>query len=182
MSQFNSEHLAEARAYNKMTGEELAGLIGVKKQAISQFENKKAEPDYGTVCKMSEVLKFPVSFFYEKTVSGLVGNTYFRAPFSSNKKDLNSQKIKTRYVAQIYGTLARYVDFWPYNVPEFKDTQNISSVAQRLRDYWGLGQEPIQDMISLMERNGIIMSEFATDTKKIDAFYQYGEIRDSAYH
>ena len=182
MSQFNSEHLAEARAYNKMTGEELAGLIGVKKQAISQFENKKAEPDYGTVCKMSEVLKFPVSFFYEKTVSGLVGNTYFRAPFSSNKKDLNSQKIKTRYVAQIYGTLARYVDFWPYNVPEFKDTQNISSVAQRLRDYWGLGREPIQDMISLMERNGIIMSEFATDTKKIDAFYQYGEIRDSAYH
>ena len=55
MSQFNSEHLAEARAYNKMTGEELAGLIGVKKQAISQFENKKAEPYYGTICKMSEV-------------------------------------------------------------------------------------------------------------------------------
>lgn len=72
MSQFNSEHLAEARAYNKMTGEELAGLIGVKKQA-----------------------------------------------------------------------------------------QNIASVAQRLRDYWGLGQEPIQDMISLMERNGtaIIISK-----------------------
>lgn len=182
MSQFNSEHLAEARAYNKMTGEELAGLIGVRKQAISQFENKKAEPDYGTVCRMSAALKFPVSFFYEKTVSGLVGNTYFRAPFSSNKRDLNSQRIKAKYVAQIYGTLARYVDFWPYNVPEFKDTQNIASAAQRLRDYWGLGQEPIQDMISLMERNGIIMSEFATDTKKIDAFYQYGEIKDSAYH
>lgn len=62
------------------------------------------------------------------------------------------------------------MDFWPYNVPEFKDTQNISSVAQRLRDYWGLGQEPIQDMISLMERNGIIMSEFATDTKKLMLF------------
>lgn len=28
----------------------------------------------------------------------------------------------------------------------------------------------------------IIMSEFATDTKKIDAFYQYGEIGDNAYH
>ncbi|MDO4800947.1 MAG: XRE family transcriptional regulator [Prevotellaceae bacterium] len=182
MSQFNSDRLAEARGYNKMTGEELASLVGIKKQAISQFENKKAEPDYGTVCKMSEVLKFPVSFFYEGTIPGLNGNTYFRAPFSSNKKDLNSQRIKTRYVAQIYGTLARYVDFCPYNVPEFKGTQNISSIAQRLRDYWGLGQEPVSDMIGLMERNGIIMSEFATDTKKIDAFYQYGEIKDSAYH
>lgn len=182
MSQFNSEHLAEARAYNKMTGEELASIIGVKKQAISQFENRKAEPDYGTVCRMSEALKFPISFFYEESISGLLGNTYFRAPFSSNKKDLNSQKIKTRYVAQIYGTLARYVDFCPYNVPEFKDVRSIPTVAQRLRDYWGLGQEPITDMISLMERNGIIMSEFATDTKKIDAFYQYGEIRNNAYH
>ena len=78
----------------------------------------------------------------------------FSCTIFKQKKDLNSQKIKTRFVAQIYGTLARYVDFCPYNVPEFRDTQNIASVAQRLRDYWGLGQEPIQDMISLMERMG----------------------------
>lgn len=182
MSRFNAERLAEARAYCKITGEELANLVGVKKQAISQFENSKAEPEYGTVCKISEALKFPVSFFYEDTVPTLQGNTYFRAPFSSNKKDLNSQKIKTRYVAQVHGTLARYVDFWPYNVPDFKNTRNISQIAQQLRDFWALGQEPIPDMISLMERNGIIMSEFATETKKIDAFYQYGEIRGRAYH
>mgnify|MGYP001664595752 CR=1 FL=1 len=55
MSQFNSEHLAEARAYNKMTGEELAGLIGVKKQAISQFENKKipAKSPFRWLCHLS---------------------------------------------------------------------------------------------------------------------------------
>lgn len=68
MRAFNPARLAEARAYNKMTGEELANLIGVKKQAISQFENNKARPEYETVCKMSNALHFPIEFFYEENV------------------------------------------------------------------------------------------------------------------
>lgn len=178
---FNPARLSEARAYNKITGEELANLVGVKKQAISQFENNKANPEYETVCKISKALHFPIEYFYEEDAPILQGNTYFRALFSSNKRDLNSQKIKTKYVAQIYHTLAKYVDFPPYNVPCIEDTSDISLVAQNLRDYWGLGLEPIPDMVSLMERNGIIMSEFATDSKKIDAFNQYIEINQIPY-
>ena len=179
---FNPSRLSEARTYSKMTGEELANAIGVKKQAISQFENGKATPEYETVERISSVLKFPVNYFYEKDAPSLQGNTYFRAPFSSNKRDLNSQKVKTRYVAHVYGTLARYVDFLPYNVPVFENTSDIPAIAKKLRNYWGLGQEPISDMVSLMERNGIIMSEFATDSKQIDAFTQYDEIGFQNYY
>ena len=179
---FNPSRLSEARTYSKMTGEELATAIGVKKQAISQFENGKATPEYETVERISSVLKFPVNYFYEKDAPSLRGNTYFRAPFSSNKRDLNSQKVKTRYVAHVYGTLARYVDFRPYNVPVFENTSDIPAIAKKLRNYWGLGQEPISDMVSLMERNGIIMSEFATDSKQIDAFTQYDEIGFQNYY
>ncbi len=179
---FNPSRLSEARTYSKMTGEELANAIGVKKQAISQFENGKATPEYENVERISSILNFPVDYFYEKDLPSLQGNTYFRAPFSSNKRDLNSQKVKTRYVAHIYGTLARYVDFLPYNVPVFENTSDIPSIAKKLRNYWGLGQEPIPDMVSLMERNGIIMSEFATDSKQIDAFTQYDEIGFQNYY
>ena len=179
---FNPSRLSEARTYTKMTGEDLANIIGIKKQAISQFENGKATPEYETVEKISSALNFPLNFFYEKDVPILKGNTYFRAPFSSNKRDLNSQKVKARYVAYIYGTLAKYVDFCPYNIPSFEDTADIPALAQKLRNYWGLGQEPISDMVSLMERNGIVMSEFATDSKQIDAFTQYNEIGSQNYY
>lgn len=130
MNSFNPNRLSEARCYSKMTGDELANMIGIKKQAISQFENRKATPEYNTVSNISKALKFPVEFFYEQDAPGLQGNTYFRAPFSSNKRDLNSQKIKARYIAHIYGTLARYVDFCPYNVPSFGDTSSISAITQ----------------------------------------------------
>ena len=182
LRKFNPSRLSEARTYSKMTGEELANSIGVKKQAISQFENGKATPEYKTVERISSVLKFPVNFFYEKDVPSLQGTTYFRAPFSSNKRDLDSQKVKARYVAHFYGTLAKYVDFHPYNVPAFEDVSDVASIAQKLRNYWGLGQEPISDMVALMERNGIIMSEFATDSKQIDAFTQYNEIGPLNYY
>lgn len=181
MRKFNASRLVEARTYNNITGEDLAQAIGVKKQAISQFENNKAFPEYDTACKISEALHFPIQYFFEEDVPMLQGNTYFRALFSSNKREMNSQKVKTKYVAQIHGTLARYVDFRPYNVPVFEDTSDIPRLAQQLRNYWGLGQDPIPDMVGLMERNGIIMSEFATDSKKIDAFSQYGEINGIPY-
>ena len=182
MNTFNPVRLAEARAYRRMTGEELANNIGVSKQSISQFENNKAEPEYDTLVKISSELGFPIRYFYEESIPLLEGNTYFRALYSSNKRELLSQRIKTRYVAHIHHTLSRFVDFRPYNVPELiENTPAIEKVAQSLRDYWGLGQEPIPDMIALLERNGIIMSEFATDSNKIDAFSQYGEIRGTPY-
>ena len=178
---FNANRLIDARIYNNITGEDLANAIGVKKQAISQFENKKTSPEYATACKISEVLQFPMRYFYEDDVPMLQGNTYFRALFTSNKREMSSQRLKTKYVALVHNALSKYIDFRPYNIPDFEDTTDIPGLARKLRHFWGLGQEPIPDMVSLLARNGVIMSEFATDSKKIDAFSQYGEIDGVPY-
>ena len=66
MRKFNASRLIEARTYNNITGEDLAQAIGVKKQAISQFENEKAFPEYDTACKISEALHFPIQYFFEE--------------------------------------------------------------------------------------------------------------------
>ncbi|AFL99004.1 putative Zn peptidase [Desulfitobacterium dehalogenans ATCC 51507] len=183
MDNFNPSRLNEARLYRKMTIEELANNVGVKKQAISQFENGKNSPEFDTLRSISSVLNFPIRFFIEDSDSNiLVGNTYFRAPFSSNKKDLNSQRIKARYVAYIQSCLSEYVDFPPLNLPRFDDIDNIEQIANQARDFWGLGREPISDMVALLERNGVIVSEFSTEGKTIDAFYQYGEVFGQEYY
>ena len=183
MDNFNPMRLNEARLYRKMTIEELANSVGVKKQAISQFENGKSSPEFGTLQAISETLNFPTRFFIEdNSKDTLVGNTYFRAPFSSNKKDLNSQRIKARYVAYIQNCLSEYVDFPLLNIPRFDEVDDIEHIANQTRDFWGLGREPISDMVALLERNGIIVSEFSTEGKTIDAFYQYGEVFGREYY
>lgn len=182
MNSFNPLRLNEARLYRKMTIEDLANDINTSKQAISQFENRKCEPDFDTLKKISKSLDFPLRFFKEKIEDSiLIGNTYFRAPFSSNKKDMNSQRIKAKYVAFIQSCLSEYVDFPTLNLPRIKEFGDIERIANQTRDYWGLGREPIPDMVSLLERNGIIVSEFSTEGKTIDAFFQYGEMFGREY-
>ena len=89
----NSERLREARLFRKMTMADLAQAVGINKQAISQFENNKTSPEPMTLRRIAEILKFPYSFFVEYDFPSIIGNTYFRALYSSKKKDLAAQKI-----------------------------------------------------------------------------------------
>lgn len=183
MKIFNPVRLKDARHYRKMTIEELATSIGIKKQSVSQFENSKSTPDFDTLYSISQTLDFPVDFFVDDVTENIkTGNTYFRALFSCNKKDQNSQKIKTLYLTQIYYYLRKYINFPKFNIPNIEFTNDIEKTAMALRDYWGLGQEPIADMVSLLERNGIIVSEFSTEGEIIDAFSQYNEIDGEGFY
>lgn len=176
-NRINSERLKEARLFRRMTMDELANLIGINKQAISQFENKKAFPEPHTLKKIAEALDFPYSFFVEADPLSIIGNTYFRALYSSKKKDLASQKIKAKYLARIHAILASKVKFRTLNLPTFPSDLPISieELATQVRKHWDLGEAPIPNMVALLERNGIIVGEFSTDSREIDAFYQYYE-------
>ncbi len=55
---------------------------------------------------------------------------------------------------------------------------SIEEIATQTRQYWDLGYAPIPNMVALLERNGIVVGEFATDSREIDAFYQYYEEGD----
>ncbi len=158
---------------------DLAENVGINKQAISQFENQKAAPDPITLKKIAEALQFPYSFFVESDPHSIIGNTYFRALYSSKKKDLAAQQIKAKYLTKVYSVLSTKVKFRELNLPTFEWVGNrsitIEEIAQYVRDYWGLGEGPIGDMVKLLEGNGIIVGEFSTDSRDIDAFYQYYE-------
>lgn len=179
-SKINCERLKEARLFRKMTMAELAQIVGINKQAISQFENCKSSPEPMTLRRIADALKFPYSFFVEADPTSTVGNTYFRALYSSKKKDLAAQQVKAKYLAKIYSVLATKVKFKPLNLPDFvaDKTITIEEIAMRTRQHWDLGDAPISNMVSLLERNGIIVGEFATDSREIDAFYQYYEEDD----
>lgn len=176
-NRINAERLKEARLFRRMTMDELASIVGINKQAISQFENKKASPEPITLRRIADALRFPYSFFVEGDPQSVIGNTYFRALYSSKKKDLVSQQIKTKYLTRIHAILSKKVKFKNLNLPPFDNGERmtIERLAMYVRQYWELGDAPIPNMVALLERNGIIVGEFSTDSREIDAFYQYYE-------
>ena len=174
---FNGERLQSARKYRGMTITELANDIEVTKQSISQFENGQISPQFDTLMKIVKVLKFPREYFYEEDkIDVKLGNTYFRSLSKMSKKEESIQKEKTKIVGKIFNFLNEYIEFPNLNLPEFDENLSIEDKAYMLRQYWGLGEEPISDIIYILEKNGIIVTSMITNSDNIDAFSQQQNI------
>ncbi|MEK3719262.1 helix-turn-helix domain-containing protein [Paenibacillus sp. FSL H8-0034] len=180
---FNGDRLRTARIYRGKTIAELAEEVAVTKQAISQFENGKA-PGLETLLRLISALGFPREYFYEEDKEKIqVGNTYFRALLTSKKKDRMSQIEKTKIVASIYHFLNKFVEFPKLNIPDRNfNIDEIEDIANRVRQYWGLGNEPINNMVRLLEKNGLVVTSFATDGDDIDAFSQRQQVEGVEYY
>lgn len=181
---FNGERLKTARVYRGLTIAELAEEANVTKQAISQFENGRGSPSLETLMGLIKALQFPREYFYEEDKERVkIGNTYFRALLTTNKKDRLSQVEKTKILARVYHFLNKYVEFPKLNIPILPHEANyIEEVALEVRRQWDIGLEPISNMVRLLEKNGFVITSFLTDGEQIDAFSQRQEINGAEYY
>lgn len=176
-AKFNGVRLKAARKYRGMTIKDLAESVGISKQAISQFENMQNYPQFETLMKIVDVLKFPREYFCQRDQVNIeLGNTYFRSLSKMTKKEENMQKEKVKLIGKIFNFLDEYIEFPKLNLPEFHIEMTIEEIAMELRKYWGLGEEPVTDMVYLLEKNGIIVTAMNTNTKNIDGFSQQQNI------
>ena len=181
---FNGCRLREARLYNGMTITEVASLSDVSKQAISQFENGKAEPKLETLMRIMNVLNFPRSYFYEDVQEKLsIGDTYFRSLASTTNKERMMQIENVKLLITIYRGIDEYIAFPDlniYSVPEDFDF-DIEGLAENVREFWHLGEDKILNLVNILEENGVIVNSRFTKSKKIDAYSQIGRIGDKSY-
>lgn len=172
---FSGERLRKARIYRNMTISDLADKISVSKQAISQYEKELITPKPEVLFQLVSVLRFPMAFFKEEDTTNIkVENTFFRALSSAKTLDLNTQEVKTEIIVRIYNFLNRYLNFPELDLPDTDqiETEDIEDITGMVRSYWGLNETPILNMVSLLEKKGIIVSSLSTDSQKIDAFTQ----------
>ena len=184
---FNGERLRNARIYNGISLTDLADQAEISKQSISLYENGKNAPDFTKVRTLSQILGFPMEYFFQEDhIKTYTETTYFRSQATATKKGRAAQSVKLEFVAQMYEVLWNYVDFPVYNDPkvEFEgyddpldcETQEaideMEAAAQKVRECWGLSDKPIKDLQYVLEQNGILVTGFPTDADKIDAFSQ----------
>lgn len=177
---FNGKRLKRARYYNGLSVDDLASKIGVKKQSISQFETGKSNPSTETLWAICRELHFPINYFFQSDdIFGkeIAGTTYFRSMFSTSKKYRQEQVVKMEHVVAIYAFLSKYIIFPKINLPQVDEDTSPQDAARLLRHHWNLGNEPIYDLIQIMEKNGIITTSFTTTSDSIDAFsHKYGDL------
>ena len=106
-----------------------------------------------------------------------IGSTYFRALLTTSSKYRESQIQKMEFLADIFVFLQEYLEFPHHAIPDCAG-QTPEEAAATLRREWHLGTRPIENIVSLVESNGIIVTKFSVDTNDIDAFSQLVRIGD----
>ena len=172
---FNGQRLRQARLYNGLSINDLAEILGVTKQAISQYETQNVTPEFEKMRILTEKLKFPSSYFFQRDIYDVnTKTTYFRALLSANKNARLQQQVKLKHLAIIYQVLSKYLEFPILNIPKFKydNKLDFEQIALELRNYWNIGEKPIDNISHLLERNGIIVASYPVNQNNIDAYSQ----------
>lgn len=184
---FYGARLRSARIFRALTLTELAKQTGISKQSLSLYENDNNIPPHENIRNLATQLNVPIDFFWQKDFYGTTTDTtYFRSQATTDKKDRLAQKEKLEYVIKIYEVLLEYIDFRDINLPKIdfvgscdpiEDDSSavfneIETVANKVREYWGLGRGPINDLQYVLEENGLVITGFTLNESKIDAFSQ----------
>ena len=174
---FNPKQLTSARISRGFTMKELAEKTKISRQMISNYESGKTVPKAENLLNLISTLEFPKSFFTSDMSDLYSGATFFRSQTAATKKSRDMQKEKLKYLFEVVTKLSEYVNLPDVNLPDLveKNIQDISeediiSKAQELRKKWGVDSvSPINNLIQLAEKNGVVIAEANMTDDKLDA-------------
>ena len=167
---FTAMRLSLAIKRRGLTKKGLAEAIGVTPHTILRYESGEMIPSDDVINKIARVLDFDVQFFFADEVDEVREET---ASFRS----MTSMTARQRDAALAAGSLAFVFNDWVETLFELPAPQletfpeeNPEIAARSLRQKWGLGEQPIKNVIHLMEAKGVRVFALAENTQTVDAF------------
>jgi Zn-dependent peptidase ImmA (M78 family)/DNA-binding XRE family transcriptional regulator len=177
MLRMNPVRLREIRMVRGYTVESLSQQINVTKQAVSKYEKGLANPSPEVIEKIISVLDIPRSYLSKKDSieSSKISPLFFRTLKSTKQNEKELARIHMKWAYEIIEGLKAIQNASDFkaNIPDFDDNMDIAAKAIRLREYWDLGLGPIDNLIWILEKNGIYILTVETEKIKCDAYSQF---------
>ena len=170
---FNPARLGIARKRRLLTKKALSELIAVSQHTITRWERHQSEPTAENVEAIARSLKYPREFFFRPEVDEPeAASTSFRS--------LTSMTAAIRDGALAAGSLGFEISDWvekrfslpSLSVPNFQaaSQREPDNAARILRQEWALGEQPVSNMIQLLESKGVRVFSLSENTTKVDAY------------
>lgn len=167
-----STRIRNCRIQKGFTLQEVADMIGVSKQMISKYEKGVSLPPSDKLIAFSKLFGQKVDYFFRKP-EVQIASINFRKKSKFNNKKVNALKEEIRiqienflFVENICQLLSEFVNpLSEYNVCSESD---IVTATELLRKAWNIGNDPIRNIIQLLEDNEVKVIEIEDDTKLFD--------------
>lgn len=171
-TEINPTRLAIARERSRLTKKQLAEIIGKTPRAITAWESQTEVlyPSDSTIEALASVLGYPKDFFFGDDIEYIdLESVSFRA--------LSKMTARKRNAALAAGSMGIYLNHWieenfSLPRPNVLDLRGEAPdvAATMLRQYWGIGERPIKNVVHLLEANGVRVFSLAEDCNDVDAY------------
>ncbi len=138
---------------------ELAEEVGLSATSISKYERGKTNPRPSTLLKLARALSVGIEYFFREIEVRKLTPAY-RKHSRLGKRQQKSMEANIIDRVEKYLTIE---DLFPEDMfsesplPRFavEEIQDAEKAAQRLREKWSLGTDPIEDLCSRLESRGV---------------------------
>lgn len=178
---FVGSRLVAAREARGLSAAEIAKLVSVTRQTVSQWEHGHQTPHPMKLSFLSQALEVPKGYFFRASPTKVTRSVFYRSLNSATKKARVRSEGKYEWLREIVAYLEESFEFPQQNFPsidvprDFKDISDddIESIAASSRLHWGTSEGPIQDLSLLVENNGGIISRFRFGSEAISSFSEW---------
>ncbi len=147
--------------------QELAERVQLTRQALHKYEQGQMKPSGEVLLALSRVLELKTDYFMRAPIA--LGAVEFRkkTKLSSRQETSLRERVKEhleRYL-EVEQLLNIRIEFKnPLSNKVVSDASDADEAAQELIKKWNLGQDPIPNVIDMLEENGVRVIEIeATD-------------------
>ncbi len=175
---FVGARLREGREARGLTAIALAELVGVSRQAISQYEKGLASPSPDVMARIAQQLDLPVAYFLRPVRHIELSIVFYRSQSTATSVARARAEGRLRWAEEIASYVREFIETPPVDFPtldlpsdpKMLTDEQIETAAQQVRRYWKLGDGPISNVVWLLENHGAIVVRDQLATHALDAF------------
>lgn len=152
---------------------DLAAAAGVTAAAVSLYERGAATPTDASLVTFAMQLDVDVAFFHGPAVQA-EAPAFFRSLRAASARERRCARHKTEVVHELVESLeveVRLPDLDLPRLPAEEGQDGRPAEAARLtRESWGMRPGPIENVVRLVERHGVVVARPSSGDARIDAY------------
>ena len=183
---FQPKRLTEARAARRIASKSaLARLLSMNPSTVGRWEEGSSAPDENAWTALADTLHVRREYFL-RPVFETPRSMFYRSLSSTLVRDLDYQHAQMRWLHELSATLQHYVDLPYIDIPDVLNgatykqlrDEDIEQIAVDLRRHWSIGEGPCADVVSLLEKIGIVVATIEMGTSKLDGLCSWSASED----
>ena len=159
-----------AREARGLTQQELANKLKLHKANISRLEKGNTHIQDETLVAISQATSYPTKFFIQQG-SSIPVNLAYRKRQQVPVKLLTPIEAKMNIIRRQVQFITRALNKSVTKLPVLEVTQDQSpaSIAKAVKNKWNIKAGTIENMGSVLEEQGVIISSFDFGTERVDS-------------